>query len=111
MSKRYEDIEVIEIDRKYKKSFLDKFKNLKIKYKKDSKKYLLLVSSFILVICLLIGTSYATLSYLSKTNNITKIEAGTLALELKNEENSIILNQAIPQEDKEALLNNKEYSL
>ena len=39
-----------------------------IEYKKDPKKFVLLMSSILLLISLIIGTSYAALSYLSKTS-------------------------------------------
>lgn len=109
INKEYEDIQVIKTDLNNKKSFSKRFENLKIKYKKDPKKFIILATSFMLVICLLTGTSYAALSYLSKTNSTARITAGTLALELKNESNTITLENAIPQEDKDAIKNNKIY--
>ena len=83
--------------------------NLKVRYKKDKKKFLLLLSSLFLVLSLICGTSYAYLTYVDKTDNTTLIEAGTLALTLKNESNEIILDGAAPQKDDIALEKNKEY--
>ena len=75
-----------------KKLFYQKINKLKIKYKKDKKNFLLFINSMILAISLIIGTSYAALTYLSKTANTSKIESGTLALEFKKESNQITLN-------------------
>ena len=85
------DLTAIIIGDYFKLDKVNIIKDVKGVYKKDPKKFIILATSFILAICLLTGTSYAALSYISKTHNISKIEAGTLALELKNEENSIIL--------------------
>ena len=90
--------------------YIEKLDNIKIKYKKDPKKFAILASSFLLLLSLIIGTSFAALSYLSQTANNTTIEAGTLALELKNESNQISLDEALPQSDKDAIKNNSEYT-
>ena len=58
---------------------------------------------------MLIGSSYAYLTYISKTNNSVVIKAGTLALNFKNQSNSITLNNALPISDKEGLSNTNEY--
>ncbi|MGM9879411.1 MAG: hypothetical protein ACI31R_05270 [Bacilli bacterium] len=57
----------------------------------------------------LIGSSYAYLTYVSKTNNSTIISAGTLAMNFKSESNAITLSSALPQKDSDALSNNLEY--
>ena len=58
---------------------------------------------------MLIGSSYAYLFYVSKTDNSTIITAGTLALNLKNESNSITLSNALPEKDNSGLENSEEY--
>ena len=58
---------------------------------------------------MLIGSSYAYLTYISKTNNSVVIKAGTLALNFKNQSNSITLNNALPISDKDGLSNTNEY--
>jgi len=107
-NKKDEEIEIITKKPNF-KLHKNKFNNLKIKYKKDPKKFVIMASSLLLVLSLIIGTSYAALSYLSKTNNTTRIESGTLALEIKNEANSITLQGALPEEDSDGLKNEKEY--
>ena len=110
-NRNFEEKENVEIDvvSGRKKLFNNRFNDLKVKYKKDKKKLLLLVSSILLVFSLMMGTSYAYLTYISKTEATTMIEAGTLALTLKNEANVINLNYAIPQKDSDALSKNSEY--
>ena len=64
----------------FSKSYFNKFDDLKIKYKKDPKKALVLIFSIVIAFSILVGSSYAYLTYISKTNNKVTISAGTLAL-------------------------------
>ncbi len=105
-----EEIEVVKPKVTNRKKFSKKFDDLKIKYKKDPKKYIVMASCLLLALALLGGTSYAYLSYVSKTGNTTVIEAGTLALTFANESNAIILDNAVPQQDNNALEENTEYT-
>ena len=91
------------------KSFSDKFKNLKVKYKQDPKKFIVATFAILVAFSMLIGSSYAYLSYVSKTDNSTTITAGTLALNFKNESNSITLSNALPEKDNLGLENSAEY--
>ena len=93
----------------FKRSFNSKFNNLKIRYKKDPKKGLALVLAIVALFSTLVGSSYAYLQYVSKTNNSTVINAGTLALTFKGSSNSIMLNGALPQSDSDGLANSAEY--
>ena len=105
-----EEIEVVKSKVTNRKKFSKKFDDLKIKYKKDPKKYIVMASCLLLALALLGGTSYAYLSYVSKTGNTTVIEAGTLALTFANESNAITLDNAVPQQDNNALEENTEYT-
>ena len=105
-----EKIEVVKPKVTNRKKFSKKFDDLKIKYKKDPKKYIVMASCLLLALALLGGTSYAYLSYVSKTGNTTVIEAGTLALTFANESNAITLDNAVPQQDNNALEENTEYT-
>ena len=91
------------------KSFSDKFKNLKVKYKQDPKKFIVATFAILVAFSMLVGSSYAYLSYVSKTDNSTTITAGTLALNFKNESNSITLSNALPEKDNLGLENSAEY--
>ena len=91
------------------KSFSDKFKNLKVKYKQDPKKFIVVTFAILVAFSMLIGSSYAYLSYVSKTDSSTIITAGTLALNFKNESNSITLSNALPEKDNSGLENSAEY--
>ena len=91
------------------KSFSDKFKNLKVKYKQDPKKFIVATFAILVAFSMLVGSSYAYLSYVSKTANSTTITAGTLALNFKNESNSITLSNALPEKDNLGLENSAEY--
>ena len=91
------------------KRFVDKFDRLKIKYKKDPKKFIMLVVSIVFILALTIGSSYAYLTYISKTGNTTKIEAGTLALTFNNESNAITMIDALPMSDNQGLDGENEY--
>lgn len=86
------------------------FNKLRIKYKKDKKKYLVMLLGLFVMISSLIGTSFAYLTYVSKTDNSTIITAGTLALILQNEENVISISNALPMKDEEGLAQQDEYS-
>lgn len=110
-NREYKSAEDIKLDviKPKKKLFSNKINNLKIKYKKDPKKFALVLSSLLLALSLLCGSSYAYFTYIGKTDNTTLIEAGTLALTFKNESNAIILDNALPQKDSDALENNTEY--
>ena len=105
-----EEIEVVKPKVTNRKKFSKKFDDLKIKYKKDPKKYIVMASCILLALALLGGTSYAYLTYISKTGNNTVIEAGTLALTFLNESNAITLDNAVPQQDNNALEENTEYT-
>ena len=94
----------------FNKSYNKRFRDLKVKYKKDPKKKLVLVIAILGLFSMLVGSSYAYLSYVSKTANTTKISAGTLALELKNEANVISMDGALPVSDEMGLREGKEYS-
>ena len=93
----------------FRKKFVDKFDDLKIKYKKDPKKFVVVATGLLLAFSTLVGSSYAYLTYVSKTANSTTINAGTLAMVFKNESNSITLNNALPQKDSDGLANSSEY--
>ena len=93
----------------FKRSFNSKFNNLKVRYKKDPKKGLALVLAIVALFSTLVGSSYAYLQYVSKTNNSTVINAGTLALTFKGSSNSIMLTGALPQSDLDGLVNSAEY--
>ena len=86
------------------------FNKLRIKYKKSKKQYLVMLLGLFVAISSIIGTSYAYLTYVSKTNNSTIITAGTLALILQNEENVISIENALPTKDEEGLAQETEYS-
>ena len=93
----------------FKRSFNSKFNNLKVRYKKDPKKGLALVLAIVALFSTLVGSSYAYLQYVSKTNNSTVINAGTLALTFNGSSNSIMLTGALPQSDSDGLANSAEY--
>ena len=92
------------------KNYSSKFKNLQIKYKKDKKKILVVLAGILTMISALCGSSYAYLTYVSKTENSVTINAGTLALVFQNEENVISLTNAVPVKDSVGLQSDKEYS-
>ncbi len=94
---------------KFRGTFNDKFNNLKVKYKKDPKKMIVGTLGILLAFASLVGTSYAYLTHVSKTANNTVINAGNLALTFKNEANVITLDNALPQQDNDALATNTEY--
>ena len=87
-----------------------KFNNPKIKYKKDKNKYVLEVLIIVVMLSLVIGSSYAYLTYVSKTDNNVTINAGTLSLVFQNENNTISMENAVPVKDKVGLEGNQEYS-
>ena len=91
------------IKRFFSRNFSNKFKNLKIKYKKDPKKFAVVTLGLLVAISALIGSSYAYLTYISKTNSSTVINAGTLALVFKNDSNAITLDGALPMKDSDGL--------
>ncbi len=110
------DIEILDLTEKAKiksslgGSFNNKFSNLKVKYKRDPKKYALLIVAIIGLFSMLVGSSYAYLTYVSETDHSTTIEAGTLALEFENETNAISLDGAVPRTDSEGLRESEAYN-
>ena len=106
----YNKLNIIEkIKLFFTRNFNNKFKNLNIKYKKDPKKAFVVIIAILGLFSMLIGSSYAYLTYISKTNNSVVIKAGTLALNFKNQSNSITLNNALPISDSEGLSGTNEY--
>ena len=106
----YNKLNIIEkIKYFFTRNFNNKFKNLNIKYKKDPKKAFVVIIAILGLFSMLIGSSYAYLTYISKTNNSVVIKAGTLALNFKNQSNSITLNNALPISDSEGLSGTNEY--
>ena len=93
----------------FRKSFNSKFKRLNVKYKKDPKKVIVLGGAILGLFSMLVGSSYAYLVYSSKTNNSTVIRAGTLALDFKNQSNSITLSNSLPISDSDGLNSTNEY--
>ena len=87
-----------------------KFNNPTIKQKKDRKKYAVALLALATTVSLAIGSSYAYLTYVSKTSNSVTISAGTLALTFQNETNTINLQNAVPVKDQVGLANEQEYS-
>lgn len=87
-----------------------RFNNFKIKYKKDKKKYLVALSALFAMLSMTMGTSYAYLTYVSKTNNSVIIDAGELALSFYNEQNIISVENAVPVKDQVGLAQEQEYS-
>ena len=92
------------------KSFIKKFKNLQIRYKKDKRKTLVALAAILAMFSVVCGSSYAYLTYVSKTNNSVTISLGSLALIFQNEENAITLQNAVPVKDSVGLESDKEYS-
>ena len=92
------------------RGFSNKFKNLQIRYKKDKRKTLVAIAGLFAMFSALMGSSYAYLTYVSKTNNSVTINAGSLALIFQNEENVINLTNAVPVKDSVGLGSDKEYS-
>ena len=92
------------------RGFSNKFKNLQIRYKKDKRKTLVAIAGLFAMFSALMGSSYAYLTYVSKTNNSVTINAGSLALIFQNEENVINLTNAVPVKDSVGLSSDKEYS-
>ncbi len=86
------------------------FNKFKVKYKKDKKKYIVALTAIALMFSLTIGSSYAYLTYVSKTNNTVTIDAGTLALVFQNETNTINIQNAVPVKDSVGLEQQQEYS-
>ena len=91
-------------------NFSKKFDNLKIKYKKNPKLFIAMIICLVFAGFSLIGSSYALLTYVSKTGKVTTINAGNLALDFYNESDAISLDDALPQQDKDALEKNSEYT-
>ena len=91
------------IKRFFSRNFSNKFKNLKIKYKKDPKKFAVVTLGLLVAFSALVGSSYAYLTYISKTNSSTVINAGTLALVFKNDSNAITLDGPLPMKDSDGL--------
>ena len=87
-----------------------KFNDFKIKYKKDKKKYLVALSALCAMLSMTMGTSYAYLTYVSKTDNSILIDAGELALSFYNEQNIISIENAVPMKDQVGLAQEQEYS-
>ena len=92
------------------KGYSSKFKNLQIKYKKDKRKVLVAIAGLLAMFSALMGSSYAYLTYVSKTNNSITINAGSLALIFQNEENMINITNAVPVKDQVGLNSDKEYN-
>ena len=105
------DIDVISpnLDTKM-SSFSRKFDNLKVKYRKNPKIFIAMIICLVFAGFSLIGSSYALLTYVAQTGKVTTISAGTLALDFYNESDAITLNDALPQQDNDALSKNSEYT-
>ena len=108
--KRDDDVEVSVSSFRSNRGFNNKFDSLKVKYKKDKKKYLVALSAAFAIMSMAMGSSYAYLTMTSKTNNSVVINAGTLALTFQNEANVITLENAVPMSDKAGLDSENEYS-
>lgn len=106
-----EDV-TVDISKKkiFRKKYNDKFDDLHIKYKKDRKKYVLVVLLLFALLAAVGGSSMAYLTYVSKTASNVTINAGTLAMTINSEENSINMINAIPTADVDGLSSNNEYS-
>jgi len=87
-----------------------RFDDLRIKYRKNKKKYLILMSAILAMLSMTMGSSYAYLTYVSQTDNTITINAGTLALTFRNEENVIRLLNTLPVKDQVGLEQEDEYS-
>ena len=92
------------------RGFSNKFKNLQIKYRKDKRKTLVAIAGILTMFSALMGSSYAYLTYVSKTDNSVTINAGQLALIFQNETNTINLTNAVPVKDQVGLNSDKEYN-
>ena len=115
-SNKFEEDVQIDISSKAKlksefgRGFNNKFKNLQIRYKKDKRKVLVAIAGLLAMFSALMGSSYAYLTYVSKTDNSITINAGQLALVFQNETNTINLTNAVPVKDGIGLDSDKEYS-
>ena len=95
---------------KFGKSYTKKFDNLKVKYKFDKKKYIVLGFAIFMMIAALFSSSYAYLTYVSKTDSTTTIETGNITLSLEEEDNQFNLVNAYPMSLKKGLETSQEYN-
>ena len=101
------DEENVEINVTHKKK---DFNDIRIKYKKDRKKYLVAMAALCAMVSMTMGSSYAYLTYVSQTANTVIIDAGQLALSFHNEQNIISIENAVPVKDQVGLASDQEYS-
>ena len=99
--------EEVQINVSHKKKRFDTFR---MKYKKDKKKYMVIMVAMLIMLSTVVGTSYAYLRGISKTNNSVVISAGTIALTLQNDENVLDISNAVPMSDEDGLAQSTEYS-
>lgn len=83
---------------------------LKIKYKKDQKKLVILILCVCVAAFSVFGVSYAYLTYIAKTRNTATISPGIIAIDFESEDDTIHLTKALPQEDKDAIEKNETYN-
>ena len=107
--KRDEDVQ-INVVGGHNKNYNKRIDSLKVKHKKDKKKYFVGLSAIFAMLSMVMGSSYAYLTMTSKTENSVVINAGTLALTFQNEANVITLEGAVPVSDAEGLAEENEYS-
>ena len=99
--------EEVQINVSHKKKRFDTFR---MKYKKDKKKYIVIIVAMLIMLSTVVGTSYAYLRGISKTNNSVVISAGTIALTFQNDENVLDISNAVPMSDEDGLAQSTEYS-
>ena len=99
--------EEVQINVSHKKK---KFDTFRMKYKKDKKKYIVIMVAMLIMLSTVVGTSYAYLRGISKTNNSVVISAGTIALTFQNDENVLDIYGAVPMSDEDGLAQSTEYS-
>ena len=91
------------------KSYVEKVNKLAPKNFKLRRTIIAIVCVAVISLSFIISSSFANMTSTSKTNNTSKLEAGTMKLEFSKGSSAINLVDALPQNENDAILNNDEY--
>lgn len=105
-----DNVKMIKPKVKKRKNYVKKVDKIKTKNFSNRRFILSLACVVVISLAFVIGGSFARTTTTKEGNSASKLEAGTMKLEFDNKNDTIALDNALPQDDNDAIMNNKEYS-
>ena len=104
-----DDVAMIKPRIKKRKNYVEKVDKIAPKNFKMRRTVIAIICMVVIAISFVISSSFARTTNVSETKNTAKLQAGTMKLEFNKGSSAIVLNNALPQLENDAIANNESY--